>query len=241
MNEDWFLLANENHFWMKYRFYYFRKYCFSYLTSLTKIVEIGCGNCSFKRELENHLVKAIDGIDLNVKIVKECNTGKGPVYIYDVNKKDEMFHQKYEAVILMDVLEHIENDLEFLESVKFCLKEDGYLFINVPYGAFLFSKYDQAAGHIRRYDKKQLIDVLMRAGFQVEKSNLWGMLLLPIVMLRKFYLGFYKDPQVIVSKGFRPPFNFLNNLLRFFPVIESRVPFGRFFGTSLLVIARKLS
>ena len=68
--------------------------------------------------------------------------------------------QKFDSIIYIDVLEHIEHDHEEINKAKLHLKDGGYLIILVPAYNFLFSPFDKAIGHYRRYDKEMLINVI---------------------------------------------------------------------------------
>ena len=72
------------------------------------------------------------------------------------------------AVGLFDVLEHIEDDLAFLQSIGNLLIEGGRLYATVPAYSFLWSADDAQAGHFRRYAAKDLGHVLQAAGFEIE-------------------------------------------------------------------------
>ena len=75
------------------------------------------------------------------------------------------------AIGLFDVLEHIEDDLSFLKSLKRLLKKLGRIYITVPAYSFLWSREDVAAGHYRRYTRKSICKVIEQAGFEVEFSS----------------------------------------------------------------------
>jgi 2-polyprenyl-3-methyl-5-hydroxy-6-metoxy-1,4-benzoquinol methylase len=66
--------------------------------------------------------------------------------------KSELF----DAVIYIDVIEHIENDKEELTRAKELIKPNGHLVILVPAHQFLYNKFDSSIGHYRRYNKKSL-------------------------------------------------------------------------------------
>ncbi len=55
------------------------------------------------------------------------------------------------AVGLFDVIEHIEDDLAFLQSIRNLMKKGGRLYATVPAYSFLWSEEDIFAGHFRRY------------------------------------------------------------------------------------------
>jgi SAM-dependent methyltransferase len=77
--------------------------------------------------------------------------------------------QKIDFVYTSNVLEHIENDLEALQSIKKSIKPGGRLAIYVPALPMLFSDLDRKVGHFRRYKRKELISKVQAAGFTVEK------------------------------------------------------------------------
>lgn len=67
-----------------------------------------------------------------------------------VNDIDEPF----DTIIYIDVLEHIENDSEELKKAKDLLNENGKLIVLSPAFRLLFSPFDKAIGHYRRYNRR---------------------------------------------------------------------------------------
>ncbi len=63
---------------------------------------------------------------------------------------------KFNAIIYIDVIEHIDKDREELTRAESLLTEKGYLIVLVPAHQFLYSEFDKAIGHYRRYNKKML-------------------------------------------------------------------------------------
>ena len=89
------------------------------------------------------------------------------------------------AVGLFDVIEHIEDDLTFLKSVRGLMKKNARLYITVPSYSFLWSAEDVSAGHFRRYSLAGIRNVIELAGFQVEfSSQIFRLLPIPIFFLR---------------------------------------------------------
>jgi SAM-dependent methyltransferase len=62
----------------------------------------------------------------------------------------------YDAIIYIDVIEHIEDDAAELRRAYNHLKPGGKLMILVPAHQFLYSPFDKAIGHFRRYNKTML-------------------------------------------------------------------------------------
>jgi len=69
-------------------------------------------------------------------------------------------HYSFNSAIYIDVLEHIENDYEEIQTVLKHLDKSGYLIILAPAHQYLFSKFDKELGHFRRYDKNMLTSIM---------------------------------------------------------------------------------
>jgi len=89
------------------------------------------------------------------------------------------------AVGLFDVLEHIEDDREFLRDLHGKLSTRGRLYLTVPAGAWLWSDDDVVAGHFRRYSARSLKGRLEEAGFRLRYfTHLFSLLPLPLFLAR---------------------------------------------------------
>jgi hypothetical protein len=92
---------------------------------------------------------------------------------------------KAELVGMFDVLEHIENENEFLRELGSRMTDNGVLIMTVPAFNWLWSEEDSQVGHFRRYTMSSAKDILLRAGFSpVYCSYLFSFLPLPIFLFR---------------------------------------------------------
>jgi len=80
---------------------------------------------------------------------------------------------------LVNVLEHIEDDVAALEDMAAMLENDGHVCIFVPALPFLYSKLDQVFGHFRRYTHAELRGKVSDAGFDIVSSTYMDMLGVP--------------------------------------------------------------
>jgi len=63
---------------------------------------------------------------------------------------------RYDAILYIDVLEHIAEDAAELSEAASHLMPGGHLIVLAPAHQFLFSAFDEAVGHYRRYNRKSL-------------------------------------------------------------------------------------
>ncbi|HTE26581.1 class I SAM-dependent methyltransferase [Flavitalea sp.] len=63
---------------------------------------------------------------------------------------------RFDAIMYIDVIEHIENDAAELEQAYKLLADGGHLIVLVPAHQYLYNEFDKAIGHYRRYNKAML-------------------------------------------------------------------------------------
>lgn len=78
---------------------------------------------------------------------------------------------EYSAAVSYNVLEHIEDHVGALRSMRELVRPGGAVIIIVPAFEFAMSPADIATGHVRRYTKKSLRTAMTEAGLTVEKIH----------------------------------------------------------------------
>ena len=73
---------------------------------------------------------------------------------------NDVSNSMYDTIIYIDVLEHIEKDEEELIKASSLLKTGGHIIILSPAFQFLYSPFDQAIGHHRRYTKRKFKNIV---------------------------------------------------------------------------------
>jgi ubiquinone/menaquinone biosynthesis C-methylase UbiE len=148
-----------------------------------RILEIGAGIGNFTELLiSRELVLATDNyppcIDyLNERFGSQLKT---PPRLLDASSEIEPSLRDYEfdTIVCLNVLEHIEDDLKALSEMHQVLISGGRLVLLVPAFSFLHGTVDKALGHYRRYTRKDLLPLMEKAGFTIERSfymNVIGM------------------------------------------------------------------
>jgi SAM-dependent methyltransferase len=87
--------------------------------------------------------------------------------------------QSVNAVILLNVLEHIDDDRAAIMQVNRLLKKDGIAIIEVPAGPHLYDIYDKLLLHRRRYTLSGLTELIHKSGFSILKMSHLGFFLYP--------------------------------------------------------------
>ena len=77
--------------------------------------------------------------------------------------------QTFDTVVCLNVVEHVQDDVQALRNIWEVLEADGRAIILVPCGPGLYGTLDEALGHFRRYTREQLVGVAEQAGFRVEQ------------------------------------------------------------------------
>lgn len=161
--------------------------------------------------------------------------------------EDAAFHREsFGALGLFDVVEHIQNDRAFLESVSLLLVPGGKIFISVPCHPWLWSKADVEAGHFRRHTKKSL-QVLLEGVFSIDYVSYFFRPLVPLQFLMRavpYRIGL-KTNSLLSSEaehgsGTGISVNVINKLLVEEVGLVARGKQMRF-GASCLVAAHKTS
>jgi SAM-dependent methyltransferase len=89
------------------------------------------------------------------------------------------FAEKFDLICLLDVLEHVEQDMATLVAIKALLAPAGAVVITVPAFTALWGPHDDQLHHKRRYRHSELKSKLLGAGFHIDKLSYCNMLLFP--------------------------------------------------------------
>jgi SAM-dependent methyltransferase len=155
------------------------------------IFDIGCaGGVSFD-DLSQY--GEVYGLEPDPTLVDACPqwrerielTGFGPDYSPA---------RQYDLVLMLDVLEHIEDDTVALGSLWHLLKPGGRAILTVPALRTLWSVHDVINHHYRRYDKTGLQRLLEASGFAVRNLQYFFTWPLGLMYLRKLLLGTRQRP-----------------------------------------------
>jgi hypothetical protein len=122
---------------------------------------------------------------VNRTTLEMAKPGKGHLFVYNILDWEPSVLCRYDAVFLLDVIEHIDHDVSFLRAGLRHLRSGRSVAVNVAASMLFFSDDDSAAGHVRRYTSAGLRKLLHSCGVEVEAVEPWGMLMTPLLLARK--------------------------------------------------------
>ncbi|MEY4432910.1 MAG: hypothetical protein RLZZ44_1040 [Bacteroidota bacterium] len=213
-----------NHWYYRHKFMFIKKY----IGTPNSVTDIGAGSALFSRELS--------------KLYPMAN-----FYAHDVNYQNDIEIQEDNMIfsnnseyrlsdvyLLTDVLEHIENDTQFLSKIVQSAPNDARFIITVPCFNILWSGHDVFLKHFRRYKKNELKQLVRSSGLKIQYFQyLYFSLFFFALISRKFFSRRRIQSQL---KNVNRFYNFiLFFLCKFDHVFRSHTPFG----VSCILIASK--
>jgi SAM-dependent methyltransferase len=144
-----------------------------------QVLEVGCGVGTFtKRLLAAHDLRGLLSIDASAAAVAHCREQFGHHRAIEIKHLPvEHVDGRFDLVVCMNVLEHIEDHRAALRHMLDLLSAQGTLFLLVPAHQMLFSSFDVLSGHHRRYTKRSMRALVNEVAYRDELT------------LRQFYFN----------------------------------------------------
>jgi SAM-dependent methyltransferase len=179
------VVAEERHFWFRARNRLIATLAGQVVRSFNegyRVLEVGCGTGNVLKALKDACVEGtVIGMDLFEDGLRHARARLPETALVRGDVLHPPFSQRFELVGLFDVLEHMEDDLRVLGTVRDLLAEDGVLMLTVPAGAGLWSYADVVAKHARRYEAAELEAKLSRVGLEVQYLSPFMASLYPVL------------------------------------------------------------
>lgn len=168
------------------------------------VLDVGCGDIYLIEQIADeypHVQFAGADIEFNdeiIRILEERVSGKKISIYNSLEAASSSLSRDIDIVFLLDVIEHIEDEITFLsEMIKDPnITDSTRILITVPAFQSLFANHDEFLGHYRRYTNKTLRSRLVQAGLEVDKIGYFF-----------FTLIFYRILELIKEKFSKKPDN----------------------------------
>ncbi len=233
--------AENRHFWFIARKEFIHQQIKRYLNISAKILEIGAGTGNVTRYLQSKGYEKLSIGEMHTNGLEYAQK-YGIKDLYQFNLLQAPFREEFDAVLMFDVLEHIEDDLIALGNVNKMLNNSGYIVLTVPAHQWLWSMTDTLSHHKRRYRKKELIKKIEKCGFEISSARYFFIAILPLLLLRKILQSDHKAKNNIDDNEKGIVINrWINKILLSVTRVENSIHeyIPNIAGGSLLIIARK--
>ena len=196
-----------------------------------RVLEVGCGVGNFSALIAEHpRVSSLLSVDLSEEALARC---RGVVSSPKVEfRRADLFGVEgpFDAIVCMHVIEHIEDDRAALEHMLDALAPGGTLFLVVPAHQALFTWFDAAVGHHRRYSKRMISELVEALG----PSR-------PVALEQRYYntvgaVGYFLMYRVLKKQQVGEEVGVFDRV--FAPVLERVEPRWVPFGIALAAVIR---
>lgn len=149
------------------------------------LLEIGCGGGLLSSTLAQDGWDVVVG-DLEPEAIRYARNAGGVRGVrFDADRPWPLADNRFGAVLMLDVLEHLEDDRAVLGEMERVLQPGGVAIVTVPAHQFLFSRWDELLGHKRRHRRRRLRSIVRSAGFDILRLSYWNLIgLVPALVLR---------------------------------------------------------
>ena len=201
------------------------------------VLEVGTGQGNFKRYLAKYPIDYYMSMDIDAEVIEraKARNPEGNYIVADASADHfaELFDRKYEAILMCNVLEHIEDHEKAVRNLLSILSSEGHLLLFVPALPMLYNDMDSMAGHWRRYYRSDLRKIIEKTGGKLIMNEYFN----PIGGLGWWANKFMKHKDLDSPT--------INSQVRFFdknivPISKIINPITKsFFGQSLIVVIGK--
>lgn len=184
------------------------------------ICDFGCGvgTLDFYFASKGYRVMGLDISDKAINVARKSNEVmklNSKVEFYnskDINKRVK--NKKFNVILCLEVIEHVQKDMELIKYLINKLTNGGYLIISTPtvnaplYRFKLIKKFDEEVGHLRRYNPEKLVEYFINLHdvkvIKIVKTE--GILrnaffvLKPFTYFGKFIRGFIADVTTYIDR-----------------------------------------
>ena len=146
-----------------------------------RVLEVGCGVGGFTRALLGR--ERVVSVDSDPRMIERLRglladhqEWRGVVAdLTDPGFAEAARAYGCDSLAALNVIEHVEDDVEALTALRGALPAGGTAAVLVPAHDWLYSRFDADAGHFRRYTTRELGEKLVRTGFAVDRVSYFNM------------------------------------------------------------------
>ena len=214
-----------------------------YSPDLSSFLEVGCGTGYVLSGIRDSFpCAALYGSEIFVSGLRFSAERLEAANLMQMDARNIPYHEEFDVIGAFDVLEHIKEDGQVLEQIYNALKIKGIFLVTVPQHKWLWSSVDEHACHVRRYSADDLHNKITAAGFHIIRSTSFVSILLPAMMLSRYF----QRKNISESSDASPEFHISSwmnyTFLKLLELEQAVIKYGIDLpiGGSRLVVAKKI-
>ncbi|MBX3423711.1 MAG: class I SAM-dependent methyltransferase [Pirellulaceae bacterium] len=183
------------------------------------VADLGCGCGMMVAKLQDkYAVVGLDGSEQAARLARRRGLN---ILVGELPGPTPLEDAAFDAVLLLDVLEHLDDDSGTVHEAKRILKPGGILIATVPAHAWLWTRRDELHHHRRRYSFGQFKRLVSQPGFETLLVSYLNGLLFPLAVAERLYrklrpvddAGDLKIPPTPINETMRACFAVERHLL----------------------------
>lgn len=143
-----------------------------------RVCDAGCGWGTTLEALERAGYSVV-GLDISRSMLERLDHRGRELAVADLTKPLPEDIETFDAVLALDVLEHLDDDRAAAEQLARLARPGGVVIVSVPALPDFYTEFDAIQGHRRRYTPERLRSVFDGSGLEVERVFFWGSWLVP--------------------------------------------------------------
>jgi 2-polyprenyl-3-methyl-5-hydroxy-6-metoxy-1,4-benzoquinol methylase len=149
-----------------------------------RVLDAGCGWGVTLDALERSGYRA-SGLDISRRALERLDHPTRKLIEADLVSSLPANKTNFDAVVALDVIEHIDNDRAALKNLCRLTRPGGVAIVSVPALPELYTEFDRVQGHRRRYVPATLTHAFTGSGLTIERMLWWGAWLVPVLRVQR--------------------------------------------------------
>jgi SAM-dependent methyltransferase len=131
-----------------------------------RVLDIGCGTGGLLKLLAGRA--RVFGIDYEELALRFCREKGLDAVVRGSGLELPFAGGSFDVCVMFDVLEHVDEELDLLRELRRVVRPGGAAIVSVPAFQALWSQHDETFQHRRRYRRRELVERLRAAGFEID-------------------------------------------------------------------------
>jgi SAM-dependent methyltransferase len=170
-----------------------------------RFLEVGCGTGYVLRALARDCGLNVTGSELYSEGLEHARRRVPEAELVELDARQMPYEEEFDLAGAFDVIEHVDDDVGVLCGLHRALRPGGHLLLTVPQYPQLWSDADDHAHHVRRYRRRELVEKVNGAGFDVVRTTSFVASLLPAMAIARWRQRLSRRPYDAIAELLPPP------------------------------------